>query len=262
MTIGIYYIRNTVTRRSYIGQSVNIESEWIKVHRYRLRKGIHPNKYLQKDYDEFGEDSFIRDIICECNQDELGKLEQSYIKEFHTHVSEGGYNISWGGDTPMLGRKHSQKTKDIMSEQRKGRVVSDETKEKIRNSKLGIKRSKETVEKMIKNHAHLSGSLNPNWHKPMSEETKEKMRKNLPDRRGNNNPSFGKKRKGATSKFFGVSKQTCVKNKKEYSYWIVYISVNTKLLNIGHFKDEMEAARCYDKYVIEHNLPNPLNFPK
>jgi hypothetical protein len=37
---------------------------------------------------------------------------------------------------------------------------------------------------------------------------------------------------------------------------------NQKKIHLGSFDTPEEAARMYDAYVIENNLPNPLNFPE
>jgi len=71
---------------------------------------------------------------------------------------------------------------------------------------------------------------------------------------GENSPLFGKKRKNASSKCFGVSKAG--------KGWKIQTSVNGKNIRIGYSKDEIESAKMYDTYIIKNNLPNPLNFPK
>lgn len=66
---------------------------------------------------------------------------------------------------------------------------------------------------------------------------------------------WGKKRPGATSKYFGVSWHEWNKS------WKVQIRINKKVIVIGKNKDEIIAAKMYDAFVIENNLSNPLNFP-
>ena len=46
-----------------------------------------------------------------------------------------------------------------------------------------------------------------------------------------------------------------IRNKK----WGARISVNTKLINIGSFKDKMEAVQARDNYIIENKLPHKLS---
>jgi len=72
---------------------------------------------------------------------------------------------------------------------------------------------------------------------------------------GEKNPSFGKKRKKASSEFFGVYIN------RGRNRWRAMVIVNKKTIYIGQFKTEIEAAEAYDKYVIENDLHRPLNFP-
>lgn len=102
----------------------------------------------------------------------------------------------------------------------------------------------------------------------------DEQKKNLPNRKGQNNsqygkdfcgiqnPAFGKKNKNPTSKYLGVSlKITKKANGKEYRYWVAAVQINKRLIHLGQSKLEDVAAKIYDKYIIENNLPNPLNFP-
>lgn len=56
------------------------------------------------------------------------------------------------------------------------------------------------------------------------------------------------KRKNASSKYKGVSWS------KERNRWCVYITVNKKRYGLGRFTSEIEAAKVYDKFVLENNL--------
>jgi hypothetical protein len=87
------------------------------------------------------------------------------------------------------GFKHSQKTKDEMSESRKGkntwmkgRKHTDETRKKMSDARKGKvpwnkgkKHSEETKEKIKDRHHDVSGSNNPMYGKKHSKETKEKI---------------------------------------------------------------------------------------
>lgn len=41
--------------------------------------------------------------------------------------------------------------------------------------------------------------------------------------------------------------------------WCARISVNTKLINLGSFKDKIEAVQARDNYIIENKLPHKLS---
>ena len=84
---------------------------------------------------------------------------------------------------------------------------------------------------------------------------------------GANSPRFAQKNENRASKFYGViiyhSRQ--IKNGilYEYQYWKPQLRVKGKTVRpSGYFKTEDKAAMVYDKFVIQNNLPNPLNFPE
>ena len=56
----------------YVGQSINIERRW-KIHKYKLNYLKHPNKYLQSEWDKYGKENFIFEIIEECDSKLLEK---------------------------------------------------------------------------------------------------------------------------------------------------------------------------------------------
>jgi len=243
---GIYYIRNKINNKLYVGQSQNIYNEWICCHRTRLRNNKHFNKYLQRSWNKYGEDNFEHGIITiENNIDILGDLEIYWIKELHSHKTEWGYNLSWGGESimrglhqtddakrkisiatsgsnnPFYGKKHTEETKELM----RGRVMpEDERKRRM---------------------------------KPLSEEHKKSLSDNHADFRGEKSPKFGKKTKNARSKFFGVG---FFIEKRGLKHWTAFLNINGKNKRIGRYLTEIEAAEAYDKFVIENNINRPLNF--
>jgi group I intron endonuclease len=277
MTVGIYCIENIVNGKKYIGQSTNLKKRMWEHH-----NGSH---ILNGAIKKYGKEGFKRYILVYCEIFELERLEIECIKIFHSHKSEWGYNISWGGKAFFKGRMHSKKARKIMSnaskniseEKRKllsiassgknnpnygktgknspnyGKSPSEETRKLISNANLGKRRSEKTKKLMseLKTGTHPSdatrmamsiansGKNNPNYGKT-----------------GKNNVNFGKKRKNASSQYFGV---ISIKNKEHiHVYWRCQISKKY----IGTFKIEINAARAYDKYIFEHGLPNPLNFPE
>ena len=49
--------------------------------------------------------------------------------------------------------------------------------------------------------------------------------------------------------------------RKDQNKWRVKIGINYKLLQIGQYDSEEEAARAYDAKIKELKLDRPLNFP-
>jgi hypothetical protein len=60
--------------------------------------------------------------------------------------------------------------------------------------------------------------------------------------------------KNSNSKFHGV--HFCKRDQK----FKAQIKVNGKTKHIAQFPTELQAAKSYDRYVIENNLPQQLNF--
>ena len=264
MTCGIYCIECLVNHNEYIGLGLSIEGRW-NSHKHKLRKNKHVNKYLQRSWNKYGEDNFVFYIIEECDKNELRNREQYYIKERNTKVPNG-YNMTDGGDgglnpiqeviekiienhadmsgdkNPFFGKKHSEDTIKKMSESKTGenhpnfgKHRSDETKKNISESNMGHIVSDET-----RNKISLSkiGTI-------ISDITKEKMVKS----------HLGKKF-GKSSKYFGVFYS------KSINRWVSKTQRNGKIFHIKTCRNEIDAAKAYDKYIVDHNLPNPLNFPE
>lgn len=103
---GIYKITCSGNNKAYIGQSVAIKRRW-NDHQKALKSGSHYNKYLQRAYDKYGEQSFTYEILELCPKDKLNEREQFYISVFDTfkngfNCDLGGSNIS-GEANPMYG---------------------------------------------------------------------------------------------------------------------------------------------------------------
>ena len=238
---GIYCIENIENGKRYVGKGFDVE--------YRMYRDHRESPAIYNAIKKYGSDNFIRYPIQYCKEDEMNFWENYYIINLHTHVSEGmGYNITWGGEGTR-GLKHS-----------------NETIEKMRVVHTGVYPNDETKRKMSKNHSNYKGKNNPNFgtHQSKetiakrlasmdgykcSDETKEKISKT----------NLGKKHKNSSSKYFGVCRFI---PKIGNPFWIGTVRDNRKNVRLGNFKTEIEAALAYDKYVIEHDLLNPLNFPE
>lgn len=139
MTSGIYCIENKINGKKYVGQSR------IDVNK-RMNDSHKECKYLVYAIKKYGKENFKSFIIEYCDIKDLNDREKYWIKEMRSHVSENGYNISWGGLNPMEGRKHTKESKKKISDAIKGenhqmwgKKQSEESKIKNRESQLGEK---------------------------------------------------------------------------------------------------------------------------
>jgi group I intron endonuclease len=89
MTSGIYYIKNIVTEKGYIGSSKNVHRRKNE-HFRELRKNKHANRHLQSSWNKYGEESFTFFIVITCPKEYIFKLEQWFLSESNYNCE---YNI-------------------------------------------------------------------------------------------------------------------------------------------------------------------------
>lgn len=97
----IYKITNKINQKLYVGITIDLEQRW-KLHKQHGKnpKGRFKRYPLYKAMLKYGLDNFIFEVIRDDIESlkELGDLERYYIRELHSHVSEHGYNLTWGGE--------------------------------------------------------------------------------------------------------------------------------------------------------------------
>lgn len=92
-----------------------------------------------------GIEAFDRRILEECDEFVLGRREMHWISELKTHVSQGGYNLTFGGDGGLPGYTFSEESKEKIRQRAIGRKHSEETKAKMSAVAKGRKKSPEAV---------------------------------------------------------------------------------------------------------------------
>jgi len=265
----IYCFENIINGHKYIGQSMDLEYR-TKRHFRDLRNGVDDVCVLQNAWNKYGENNFKWYIVEECSVEELDNKEIFYIKEWHTHVDEGGYNISLGGDVPMRGRKHTEETKKKISEKNTGLLVGE------LNPFYGKKHTEEELQKMSENHKDMNGENNGMYGKNHTEETRKKMSENYnrENRKLRGTPSTETKEKMRISKIgqkhSEETKEKMSKNRSnkkhrnsssQYigvcfspasgSLWLAYIRYKRKTIRLGSFENEIDAAIAYNQRAIE-----------
>ena len=96
MSCGIYKITNIVNQKSYIGQSIHIESRWTD-EKYVLTEPTDPRykSSLSKAFRKYGIENFKFEILEECSKEELSSKEIYYIDLYNSYYN--GYNETTGG---------------------------------------------------------------------------------------------------------------------------------------------------------------------
>jgi group I intron endonuclease len=96
---GIFLVKNTVNGKFLLGSSLNLEGP-LNSHKFMLTIAKHRNEALQKDWNEFGGDKFVFEILeivkvkddPDFNlADELTLLEQIWIEKLQP-FGDRGYN--------------------------------------------------------------------------------------------------------------------------------------------------------------------------
>mgnify|MGYP003592278346 CR=1 FL=1 len=78
---GIYSIICSQNNKRYIGKSKSIGNR-IGAHLFLLRGGSHPNKEMQKDFDEFGFASFSFSVLEFVDPENLTNRESQWIQQY------------------------------------------------------------------------------------------------------------------------------------------------------------------------------------
>lgn len=103
-TTGIYLISgcavpaNHLGDHGYFGLSIDIDRRFDQ-HESALRRGNHPNNYLQNCFNLYGgSDYFIWDIAETCEEEELPEKEVAHIEKGNTFKNPKGFNHTPGGE--------------------------------------------------------------------------------------------------------------------------------------------------------------------
>jgi group I intron endonuclease len=110
----IYRIINTITGKMYIGKTLEKcpYSRW-REHQRNISNNI-GCPALCDAVNKYGISNFKFEIIIICFDEDASYYECEYIKKFNTIVPNG-YNITKGGDGGgFVGKKHSDKTKELI----------------------------------------------------------------------------------------------------------------------------------------------------
>ena len=192
---GIYTITNILNNKIYVGHSKNLHHR-CTTHKCALKNNTHANEYLQKAYNKDGSDSFLFEVLEECEIEYLHSQEHYWCNLLNVHNNIYGYNISL---TDPNGKSViSEETKEKLRKFNTGKKLSEETKQKIGESckgkTLGRKNSEESKAKMREAHkGRCKGENNPFYGKKHSLTSILKIKKAISERgiTSTKNPNFG-----------------------------------------------------------------------
>lgn len=164
----IYKATNLINGKCYIGQTKQKLKKRIKDH-----KNSKNNQYFHNAIRKYGIKNFKWEVVYECDD----KLILNFMETFkiivnHSHISENGYNLSWGGESGTYGYKFTEKQLENMKNTHSGKdngfygkTHTKKTREYLRKINLGKTQSFESNEKRSKK---LKGRI-------ISFETRKKM---------------------------------------------------------------------------------------
>lgn len=118
-TAGIYYIKNKLNNKYYIGQSINVYKRLLfHINKSKIAEYQHIHRAINKD----GIENFEFGILAYVNFDningvktKLDFLEKYYIRKFKC-FGKNGYNATIGGDKGVLGLKQKLETRQHIHE--------------------------------------------------------------------------------------------------------------------------------------------------
>lgn len=158
----VYWIKRKkhldIMKDGYVGvfKGKNVKKRW-KDHNRAAQNNS--NLTIHKAIRKYSDLEYT--VIFFGNYNECLKLEEFYRPNVNI-----GWNICRGGNKGSLGRKQSKEAKEKISMCNKGRICSEETKQKLRETSTGRKHSSESIEKC---RASKIGHI-------VSEETRQKIR--------------------------------------------------------------------------------------
>lgn len=121
MASGVYWYRNRINGKIYIGRTKDLKKRKREHHWYYCHENNRYDKYLYQEMRMYGYENFEYKVLEYCDVEKLDEREIYYISLFGTTNEDKGYNITRGGKTGNVGRsfavyKIDINTKEILDE--------------------------------------------------------------------------------------------------------------------------------------------------
>ena len=254
---GIYLLHNSINGKQYIGSGYNLS---VRLSSYYYPSKLLDRRHISNSILKYGHDNFsivILDILG--FKDSIVKVDLIKKEQYYIDLYKPALNINTiAGST--LGFIHTDETKKIIAEFRKGKNLSKETRHRLSilfsgelNPFWGKTHNINTLDKMKKSKL---GKLNPMFNKEKSKEFIEQMYK---DKSGINNPMYGKTHNTKTLE--KLRKKVYVYNSDTKELEKVYegIVIASKDLKISY---ETLRKYCKSNEIYKNKIfsLNPLNF--
>lgn len=133
---GIYCITSLDTGQQYVGRSTDLKTR-LRAHRYDSANHPEYSPKLYTDIRTYGVERFKVALLEECAQDDLTSRERYWLDVLGTEYN--GYNQL------KTNFRHTDETKQRFSWLRKGRILSDEHRQKLSQAGMGKKHSNESI---------------------------------------------------------------------------------------------------------------------
>ena len=170
----IYIIKNKINGKCYIGQTIqkNVNNRW-RAHRNSV------NTIMARAFAKYGVDNFEFSIISEIPNEQLDEMEILEIKN-HNTISPYGYNIESGGNINKIVNVSSRiKMREAKLGEKNhnfGKPRSEKTKIKIGLAHTGMKHTEKTKALISSNKKGMNiGCENPFFNRSHTPETKAKL---------------------------------------------------------------------------------------
>lgn len=141
MSCGVYRIFNSISLKSYVGSSIDIEDRWLR-HKKDLKAGCHHSIKLQRSWDLHGSNAFIFEILTECSRERLELQEALFQAKFNC-IAEGYNLMQLTLEDNLVVRGHSEETKLKLSQANLGKPFTLERRENISKALTGRSESEQ-----------------------------------------------------------------------------------------------------------------------
>lgn len=111
------YKHTSPSNKVYIGITYNIKRRWYDGNGYLHKKknGKYNQPLFARAILKYGWDNFTHEILAEnLSKEQACELEKEYIQKYGSTNPQKGYNLSYGGEVVMYGKKHSNEAKALI----------------------------------------------------------------------------------------------------------------------------------------------------